>query len=644
MAAPADDNIFRILVATDMHLGYAKNDPTRSLDSLETLQEVLELAIGNNVDFMLLAGDLFHDNQPPRFVLHQTMTLFRQFCLGDRPLRFQALSDPTDSIKTAFGYNFEDPNYNVSLPVFSIHGNHDDPQGDAGLCALDLLSSANVINHFGQVMDLDKIHVVPICLQKQNTKLALYGIGSIRDERLHRIFLERRISFAQPEGDNWFKILVIHQNRVKHGEKNYIPESFLPADMNLIVWGHEHKCEIEVVSQENRPAITQPGSTVATALSAGEAEPKHVGILEVALRGEDPSSLQPKYRLKKKPLRTVRPFEFADMVHELIRRSAENYQARFGDADAIKLPLIRLRVDYSGGYPTISSQRFGQKYVDKVANPKDILLFHRRKLRSTSNIQGSATDPIDDRPLRPDAAQVAISDLLQLDRMQLRVLRPEGLRRVLQKFVEHEENSAVAEYVKTELIQQRHLSEDLPEVDELRPAALEDPPPTSAAGSSRTSRAAQAGGTRNSINAAPRQRGGSRASASLTVQRASDATPMSANDAAPIFQRAAARQRRQPVEKRGASPTSHGATSDDAMTTRHSDVEDDEDHMDSDDAASLAPSAVTHVTDISQVSRIGASTQYLRTQGKRDDGLLDQESDDEDYQARRRSRKRSKRR
>ena len=25
--------------------------------------------------------------------------------------------------------NFEDPNYNISIPVFSIHGNHDDPAG-----------------------------------------------------------------------------------------------------------------------------------------------------------------------------------------------------------------------------------------------------------------------------------------------------------------------------------------------------------------------------------------------------------------------------------------------------------------------------------------------------------------------------------
>lgn len=30
----------------------------------------------------------------------------------------------------SFGHvNYEDPHFNVGLPVFSIHGNHDDPAG-----------------------------------------------------------------------------------------------------------------------------------------------------------------------------------------------------------------------------------------------------------------------------------------------------------------------------------------------------------------------------------------------------------------------------------------------------------------------------------------------------------------------------------
>ena len=45
------------------------------------------------------------------------------------------------------------------------------------------------------------------------------------------------------------------------------------------------------------------------------------------------------------------------------------------------LPLVRLRVDYSGGFSTINSQRFGQKFVRKVANPNDLLQFHKSATR-----------------------------------------------------------------------------------------------------------------------------------------------------------------------------------------------------------------------------------------------------------------------
>jgi hypothetical protein len=41
-----------------------------------------------------------------------------------------------------------------------------------------------------------------------------------------------------------------------------------------------------------------------------------------------------------------------------------------------RLPLIRLRVDYTG-FTTIHTLRFGQRFVNRVANPGDILLWHK---------------------------------------------------------------------------------------------------------------------------------------------------------------------------------------------------------------------------------------------------------------------------
>lgn len=44
------------------------------------------------------------------------------------------------------------------------------------------------------------------------------------------------------------------------------------------------------------------------------------------------------------------------------------------------LSLPALQVDYTG-FSTINAQRFGQKFVGKVANPHDILLWHKAPAR-----------------------------------------------------------------------------------------------------------------------------------------------------------------------------------------------------------------------------------------------------------------------
>ncbi len=80
---------------------------------------------------------------------------------------------------------------------------------------MDVLHVSNLINYFGKVKDIEKIEVSPLLLQKGETKLALYGIGSCRDERLHRMFRRGNVKFLRPsEGESvWFNVLVLHQNR-----------------------------------------------------------------------------------------------------------------------------------------------------------------------------------------------------------------------------------------------------------------------------------------------------------------------------------------------------------------------------------------------------------------------------------------------
>jgi double-strand break repair protein MRE11 len=85
--------------------------------------------------------------------------------LSDAPVKFQVISDQKGSFEGRRGQvNYEDPYYSVGLPVFAIHGNHDDPTREGGteaLAALDLLSVTNFINYFGKADKVDDVTIKP---------------------------------------------------------------------------------------------------------------------------------------------------------------------------------------------------------------------------------------------------------------------------------------------------------------------------------------------------------------------------------------------------------------------------------------------------------------------------------------------------
>ncbi len=308
--------------------GVWEKDDVRKDDSFATFAEVFELAAAQRADLVLLGGDLFHDNKPSRRTVVRTMKILSAACLGDRPIAFRVLSDQRADF-AAGRVNFESPHHNVGLPVFTIHGNHDDPAGADGLSAVDILSSASLVNYFGRAKiageGAGKVRVAPVLLQKGATKIALYGLGNLRDERLARIFATpNSVEWVRPapapgagaggadgaEPEDWFSLLVLHQNRIPHGPgaKNYVREGHLARFLDLVVWGHEHECLAdpwESVEGAGAFSVLQPGSSVATALSEGEAKRKHAVLLEVA---------GSQWRTVKYPLETVRPFAFGSVA------------------------------------------------------------------------------------------------------------------------------------------------------------------------------------------------------------------------------------------------------------------------------------------------------------------------------------------
>ncbi|KAI9981311.1 hypothetical protein PInf_008967 [Phytophthora infestans] len=502
---PQEGDTLRVLLSTDNHLGYAEKDPVRGNDSFRSFREILQLAQRQKVDLLLLGGDLFHENKPSRRTLYETMRLLRTHCMGDGDVNFQVVSDQSVNFPNFGVVNFEDPNYNVELPIFSIHGNHDDPAREGGgdatqsLAALDLMSAANLVNYFGKSEKVDAVEVFPVLLTKGNTRVAIYGLGNMRDERLNRMFAQGKVAFRRPaeHAEEWFSIFVVHQNRDDkgRGNKNCVPESVIPDFIDLVVWGHEHECQIDVQeSLKGNFFITQPGSSVATSLVEGEAKPKQVAVAEI--NGQS-------FRMTNYDLHTVRPFKMGEVilseieelepndpdvterigeylegrVIELLHEAELEQQERLREralereqrqqespfplpevgngAEEKELVLIRLRVEHTG-FPVLVNQRFGAKFVGKVANPNDILLFYRRKKDRINTSDKKASRELEEsllgRPVRPTPlASVTIEDILS---KQLRVperkltLLPEAqLGIALEKFTLKNNSSAIQEFV-----------------------------------------------------------------------------------------------------------------------------------------------------------------------------------------------------
>ncbi|KAJ7151408.1 Mre11 DNA-binding presumed domain-containing protein [Mycena crocata] len=492
------DDTIKIMLATDNHIGYMERDPIRGQDSINTFREILQLAVKHDVDFILLAGDLFHENKPSRECLYKTIALLREFTLGDKPVQVELLSDPEEGKADGFSFpavNYEDPNFNVSIPVFSIHGNHDDPQGagsEGALCALDVLSVTGLINYMGKI-DLpvsdaeattNGIAVRPILLRKGNTHLGLYGIGNVKDQRMHFELRSNRVRMFMPrDKQTWFNIMLLHQNRVKHGPQDFVPEGLFDDSVDLVVWGHEHDCRIvpEPVAGKQY-YISQPGSSVATSLADGEALEKHVALLQIQNK---------EFEMTPIPLRTVRPFviesvvlsEIADeeglnladqmeitkflknKVNTLIAQADEQWAER--NARALEdgdeplepmLPLVRLKVDTTGVSEMSNPIRFGQEFQGRLANPRDVLVFHRAK-KSAARGKVSADAPAGNEDDEDDAdadltsaeklARVRVSTLVKkyLEAQELQLLGEMEMSDAIAMFVEKDDTHAIGTYV-----------------------------------------------------------------------------------------------------------------------------------------------------------------------------------------------------
>ncbi|KAJ9585202.1 hypothetical protein L9F63_003005 [Diploptera punctata] len=472
------EDILNILVASDIHLGYAEKDPERGEDSFITFEEILSIAQERNVDLILLGGDLFHDSKPTPKCIHRCMSLIRKYCMGDRPVAVEFLSDQAENFKHCVNpvVNYEDPNFNVSVPVFSIHGNHDDPSGYGRLSSLDILSVTGLVNYFGKWTEVTTVEISPLLMRKGETHFALYGLSYLKDERLARLFRDYNVKMLIPkeEQDKWFNLLVLHQNRVNRGPNNFITEEMLPSFLDLVIWGHEHECRIVPEWNEIREFyVSQPGSPVATSLCQAESVKKHVAVLNIYKK---------KFKMTPIPLKTVRPFVFdtlvladctldtnyikladsvqsyiTDHIVTLIDRAVDYIT---GDKRQPEKPLVRLRVEYTDEREMFNAVRFGNQYADKVANPSDMVIFRKHRInadkdkaKAQSDLDKDALQSIFERDDNPGTNERTVEQIVECyfteeaPNQHLQILSIKGLAEAAARFINRGDKDALFDLV-----------------------------------------------------------------------------------------------------------------------------------------------------------------------------------------------------
>lgn len=244
--------------------------------------------------------------------------------------------------------------------------------------------------------------------------MALYGLGHLNDTRLNILFEKNLINFMRPtvEGDETgvpdesvFSILVLHQNRYKgmhcFNPRLSITDELLPDFFDLVIWGHEHESipNLREVGEKGM-RILQPGSTVATSLIEAESKKKHSFLLMVdgasfSCNGIPLLTQRPllhrQLELSKTGVRAGSQKLLEAYLKNEINKMLDSHDNQVAQTMTKEMfenmdryptkPLVRIKIDYSGGYSTLNVARFGTEFEGRIANPSDFIKFFKNQAR-----------------------------------------------------------------------------------------------------------------------------------------------------------------------------------------------------------------------------------------------------------------------
>jgi DNA repair exonuclease SbcCD nuclease subunit len=201
--------MFKFAHLADCHIG-ANRGPLLEKFELAAFKKAMEICLKENVDFILISGDLFHANLPDMSITNEAVKKMKEV-------------------------------RDAGIPVYVIYGSHDYSPNNTSI--IDILDSAGLIKKVvkGKVVN-GKLRLEPFTDPKTGAKL--FGMSS-RKAGLERNYFEMldRQSLEHEEG---FKIFAFHSaiSELKPeflAQMESIPLSLLPKGFNYYASGHVHR-------------------------------------------------------------------------------------------------------------------------------------------------------------------------------------------------------------------------------------------------------------------------------------------------------------------------------------------------------------------------------------------------------------------
>jgi double-strand break repair protein MRE11 len=346
----------RIAVISDLHLGF-KFGEERGEDAFRNASEAFSKALEENVDLVLLPGDIFHDKVPRPEIISRAIETFAPLKKISKIKVINLKSKDKDEM------------LNQEIPaIVTIYGTHE-RRNQGSVNPVQLLEKAGFLTH---------LHAESALIEVGTERIGIHGLSGVPDQ----FAAEAMSSWNPTPFPQVPNFLLIHQTfkeLIPDVKLNVMSYANLPQGFNLFILGHIH-WRVEDKHPFTEAPIIVPGSTIRTQLRKIEAErAKGFYIIE---------SKDNKINIQFKELENVRKFYYQDFDISNTKPSEVVISVQEKISSILKThtkklnPIIRFKLKGSlaeGFLPTdLNFISLSRKF-----NEKAILYFDKSKVESS---------------------------------------------------------------------------------------------------------------------------------------------------------------------------------------------------------------------------------------------------------------------